>query len=213
MKVLITESQNKRLFEGRYINIPMDNDASVELWDSGERFDLESIVIPKQLRGQGYGTEIMNKIIKLADDESKPIYLTPDTSFGGSSFKRLVSFYKRFGFVKNDDKSVTKHFMVRYPQVKKNTKKQYIGQCDTLRRGNEQNEEYWQQMMSNKQKIDFNQFINGVDMDRLLDDGETTQEFIQDLINSDPSTSAYVSNWGNKETYFIQTAGFEFIFV
>jgi predicted GNAT family N-acyltransferase len=118
MKILITESQYTKLLEGKYVDLSIDNDISVDLWDSGERFDLESIVLPKQLRGQGYGTEIMNKIVNLADKESKPIYLTPDTSFGGSSFKRLVNFYKRFGFVKNDDKSVTKHFMVRYPNKK-----------------------------------------------------------------------------------------------
>jgi hypothetical protein len=102
-----------------------------------------------------------------------------------------------------------KLFEGKYSRVKK----QYIGQCDTLRRGNEQNEDYWQQMMSNKQKINFNRFIDGVDMNRLLEDDETPKGYIKDLIRGDPSTSAYVSNWGDKETYFIQTAGFEFIFV
>jgi len=115
MKILITETQYKKLTEGNYVNLPVNDDVKIDLWDSGDRLDLESIVIPKELRGQGYGTEIMKMITKLSDQEQKPIYLTPDTSFGGTSFKRLVSFYKRFGFNKNDDKSVTKHFMVRYP--------------------------------------------------------------------------------------------------
>ena len=213
MKILITESQYSILMEGNYVNLPIGDDISVELWDNGDRLDLESIVIPKKLRGQGYGTEIMKMIIELSDKEQKPIYLTPDTSFGGTSFKRLVSFYKRFGFVKNDDKSVTKHFMVRYPQKPKINKKQYIGQCDTLRKMGEQNESYWQTMMSNKQKITFEEFMNGVDMNKLLDDDENPIDFIKDSVNSDSTTTAYVSNWGDKETYFLQTAGFEFIFV
>lgn len=115
MRILITESQYMKLMEGNYVNLPVSDDVAVELWDSGDRLDLESIVIPKESRGQGYGTEIMRMITNLSDQEQKPIYLTPDTSFGGTSFKRLVNFYKRFGFIKNDDKSVTKHFMVRYP--------------------------------------------------------------------------------------------------
>jgi hypothetical protein len=92
-------------------------------------------------------------------------------------------------------------------------KKQYIGQCDLLRRKCDSNEEYWHDMMKNKEKILFSDFINKVDMTQMIDADETPEQFIKDAVRSDFETSAYVSNWGDKECMFLQTAGFEFIFV
>lgn len=92
-------------------------------------------------------------------------------------------------------------------------KKQYIGQCDTLRRACEENEEYWHLMMKNKRKISNNVFINRVDMSPILDDGEKPEQFIGDAMRQDPEGGAYESNWGDKHCMFFQTAGFEFIFV
>lgn len=92
-------------------------------------------------------------------------------------------------------------------------KKQYIGQCDTLRRTCDQNEAFWHEMMKNKQKISFKTFLKNVDFQKLLDDGETAESYIKDALRTDSETAAYVSNWGDKEAMFLQTAGFEFIFV
>lgn len=92
-------------------------------------------------------------------------------------------------------------------------KKQYIGQCDLLRRKCDSNEEYWHDMMKNKKRIFFSDFINKVDMQQMLDEDETPEQYIKDAVRSDFETAAYVSNWGNKECMFLQTAGFEFIFV
>jgi GNAT superfamily N-acetyltransferase len=116
MKILITESQYKILTEGRFVDFQLDNDEiTLEVWDSGERLDLESIIIPKHLRKMGYGTKTMKMVTDYADNMNKPIFLTPDTSFGGTSIKRLIEFYKKFGFEKNNDKSLSKHYLVRYP--------------------------------------------------------------------------------------------------
>jgi len=92
-------------------------------------------------------------------------------------------------------------------------KKRYIGQCDMLRRKSDENEQYWHTMMKNRKKIPFNTFISNVDMSEMLDSDENPKTYIQDALKTDPETATYVSSWGNKEAMFLQTAGFEFIFV
>ncbi len=114
MKITITESQYNKLMEG-FVNIPVDEDIALELWEDEKKLELSSIVIPKHLRGQGKGTEVMNKVIEYSEEVNKPIYLTPDTNFGGTSINRLKRFYRRFGFTKNTDQEVS-HSMVRYPK-------------------------------------------------------------------------------------------------
>ena len=93
-------------------------------------------------------------------------------------------------------------------------KKHFIGQCDVLRKKCSENEDNWEEMMKNKKKISFNTFLSNVDFTPILDDEEESpKQYIQDALRSDPETSTYISNWGNKECFFFQTAGFEFIFV
>jgi hypothetical protein len=117
MKIQITEGQYKRLVEG-YVQFPIDNEITLEVWEDNNKLELSSIVIPKKYRGQGKGTEIMNMVIDYSDKVNKPLYLTPDTSFGGTSINRLKRFYRRFDFTKNDNYEV-KHSMVRYPKETK----------------------------------------------------------------------------------------------
>ncbi len=91
--------------------------------------------------------------------------------------------------------------------------KQYIGQCNVLRGKCTDNEKYWQDMVKNKRPIPFNVFIKNVDIYAILDEGETPQTYIKELLISDPSTKSYISTWGNDEAMFLETHGFEFIFV
>ena len=60
MKIVITESQYNRLMEG-YVNFPVDEDITLEVWEDKNKLELSTIVIPKHLRGQGKGTEIIHK--------------------------------------------------------------------------------------------------------------------------------------------------------
>lgn len=92
-------------------------------------------------------------------------------------------------------------------------KKQYLGQCDLLRHASNENEAKWHEMMNNKQPISFIKLINSVEMSSMLDDDEEPSQYIKDALREDPETSAYISNWGNNECMFLQTAGFEFIFI
>jgi len=65
---------------------------------------LNSIIIDKEARGQGVGSDVMEQIISYADKEGKQVQLTPalkDDYQGTTSQSRLKKFYKRFGFVEN----------------------------------------------------------------------------------------------------------------
>ena len=50
--------------------------------------------------GQGNATAFMNDLVAAANENGKTIALSPSGDFGGNT-KRLVDFYKRFGFVQN----------------------------------------------------------------------------------------------------------------
>ena len=86
---------------------------SLDLWDNGEYLTLSRIVISKEQRGSGIGTDAMARIIDFADKYSKDIRLTPSKDFGATSVARLQKFYKGFDFVKNKDYKY-KDTMVRY---------------------------------------------------------------------------------------------------
>lgn len=117
MNIVLTENQLEKIIktlnEGRYLDVNhlVDEDVSLEVWDNGDYLELQTIIIPKENRKKGLGTEIIQKLIHYANDVKKDIYLTPDTTFGGTSFERLVKFYKRIGFKKNKDFSKS-HYMV-----------------------------------------------------------------------------------------------------
>jgi predicted GNAT family N-acyltransferase len=113
MKIKITEQQYKNISE-HYVKFPIDDDIVLEVWEDDNKLELSSIVIPKEYRKMGKGSEIMDMVCSYADNVNKPIYLTPDTSFGGTSTSRLKRFYGRFGFKRNRNYEVN-HSMVRYP--------------------------------------------------------------------------------------------------
>ena len=121
MRILITESQYSKLIED-YVDFPIDKtqeevtqQIGLDVWEDDEKLELEFIWIPKESRGMGKGTEIMQMVCDYADKKQKPLYLTPDISFGGSSIDRLKRFYRKFGFTKNKNHKVS-HSMVRYPK-------------------------------------------------------------------------------------------------
>jgi GNAT superfamily N-acetyltransferase len=104
-----------KLLEGNYLDFGMEReDVSFEVWNNGDRLELGLIYIPVELRKKGLAKKLMEKLINYADGKKLPIYLTPTNEYG-SNLQRLVQFYKKFGFVKNLDKSKTKHLMVRMP--------------------------------------------------------------------------------------------------
>lgn len=91
---------------------------SLDIYENATSLILSKIVLNKEARNSGKGTEIMNDLIKYADANKQIIALTPASDFGGNK-NRLVQFYKKFGFKAN--KGQYKHFgfkddMIRYPR-------------------------------------------------------------------------------------------------
>jgi predicted GNAT family acetyltransferase len=79
---------------------------------------LGKIVVPKEQRGQGVGTAVMNDLVRQADEAGAMVTLTPAADFGGN-VNRLREFYKRFGFVENKGKNkdfAVSDRMYRVPQ-------------------------------------------------------------------------------------------------
>lgn len=89
-------------------------DLSIQYSRINNAIIISKIVVPKDKRGTGIGTDAMREIIKFADNYKLPILLTPSSDFGGSK-NRLISFYKNFGFIPNKN-SEYNETMVRLPK-------------------------------------------------------------------------------------------------
>lgn len=76
----------------------------LSLSGTGNNVTLNKIIIPEDQRGQGAGTQVMQRVIDWADQNGKTVALTPSKDFGGS-VPRLKSFYKQLGFVENKGKN------------------------------------------------------------------------------------------------------------
>lgn len=75
-------------------------DSLVSYWNVADVLTLHKLVVPKEQRGHGLGTEFMKELTAFADSQKLTIVLTPDKVYGGS-VSRLKKFYKEFGFVEN----------------------------------------------------------------------------------------------------------------
>lgn len=78
----------------------------VDFWltQRGDIATLDRVVVPKEMRGQGVGSEFMAELVKAADADGARIGLTPSSDLGGNK-ARLTEFYKRYGFVPNKGKN------------------------------------------------------------------------------------------------------------
>jgi len=81
----------------------------------------------------------------------------------------------------------------------------YIGQCDKLRRSG--CEEAWQEMVKSRSQVSLEEFSSKVDWSSFTD-----EESVEEFGLGDPDLSYYKSTWYGLPCYFIQHAGFEFIF-
>jgi len=78
------------------------DDAGIKhsIFESGDLITVSKIIVPESERGSGKGTAAMQALVDYADAAGKHIALSPSGDFGGNK-KRLVQFYRRFGFVEN----------------------------------------------------------------------------------------------------------------
>ena len=105
--------------KNKYSNVDLD------VYNDPKGLTLSKIVVSEGVRSEGIGSNVMNDLIKYADENNKPIALTPDNSFGGSK-TRLESFYKKFGFKENKGRNKDFAFretMIRQPKVSQEKRK------------------------------------------------------------------------------------------
>jgi len=97
----------------KYPNVVLDVFES----PSKKEISLDRIIVPKEDRNKGVGTDIVNEVTRYADSKGYRINLTPSSDFGGNKAK-LTQFYKGFGFVENKGKNKdfsTRELMYRLP--------------------------------------------------------------------------------------------------
>lgn len=91
------------------------------LHEKDNRLSIDNMVVKKEYRNQGIGSQILNDIIAYADKNGKTITLTPTSEYGTK--EKLKKWYKSNGFVENKGRHTDFTFrdtMYRLP--KSNTK-------------------------------------------------------------------------------------------
>ena len=79
---------------------------------------LSQIVVPKAVRSKGIGSAFMQELTDIADKHNHRVVLSPSSDFGGTK-SRLISFYKKHGFVENKGKNkdyTVSETMIRDPK-------------------------------------------------------------------------------------------------
>lgn len=81
--------------------------SKLNIYEFEDKISIDLIVVKE--KNSGYGSKLMKDICDYADKQKKTIILSPSDEFGGNK-KRLIEFYKRFGFVENKGKN--KEFLI-----------------------------------------------------------------------------------------------------
>lgn len=76
--------------------------STINIYEFDNKISID-LIITKE-KNTGAGTALMNEVCEYADKNNKIIILSPSDEFGGNK-KRLIEFYKRFGFVENKGKN------------------------------------------------------------------------------------------------------------
>jgi len=105
-------------FDGLIDQLIEEHDIDLDVYDYDDYIIISRIVVPKNKRNEGIGTEVIEKILEYADDNDKDVFVTPTSDFGGS-MTRLTKFYKSFGFVPNKGKY--RDFRTRETMIRKNS--------------------------------------------------------------------------------------------
>ena len=75
---------------------------TINIYEYNNKISIDLIIVKE--KNSGEGTKLMKDICEYADKSKKIIILSPSDEFGGNK-KRLIQFYKRFGFVENKGKN------------------------------------------------------------------------------------------------------------
>jgi len=92
--------KDRKIIEGIEDELSSKYQIELDIYEFPTHIELKRIIVPKELRGQGIGTNVIKDLIQYAQSIKKPIFTTPSSSFGGNE-SRLTKFYKSFGFKSN----------------------------------------------------------------------------------------------------------------
>ena len=87
----------------------------IKEFQSSKRANVTRIVVSEEMRNQGIGTELMNRLCAYADSQGVLLDLCINP-YGDLNYEQLVQFYSKFGFVKYEDTEV----YYRIPKINKN---------------------------------------------------------------------------------------------
>lgn len=100
-KEFIELNESKKDLE-KIKNKYLDNIEIFNVYEFKDKISIDLIKVKEEKLGTG--TSIMKDLCVYADKTKKIIILSPSDEFGGNK-KRLIEFYKRFGFVENKGKN------------------------------------------------------------------------------------------------------------
>lgn len=105
----------------KYRNIIQDLKLEYCVDNRGDYIYLVLINIKKSKRESGYGSIVLNEVIKIADEYNVRIRLWATDGYG-SEIKRLYRFYRRHGFiaVKNNISGHMQYYPDKLVKIKKN---------------------------------------------------------------------------------------------
>lgn len=85
--------------------------AKLTFSESRNAYSLDTVLVPAKFRSQGIGTELIKRLLILADGQQKDVFLSarPIGSSSEDQLARLVSYYEGFGF-----STIDKGFSVVY---------------------------------------------------------------------------------------------------
>ncbi len=79
-----------------------DNDqAKLRFSESGQEIKIETIIVPASCRGQGIGSQLMQRVIECANLSGKDVLVSARPLGGRTNpqrLERLVRFYRKLGF-------------------------------------------------------------------------------------------------------------------
>jgi GNAT superfamily N-acetyltransferase len=86
-------------------NLALPKLADLHIWRTPTHIEIDRLVVKKEWRNQGVGTETVRAITQWAKRRELKVYLTAEPLLG-STKTRLLKFYKRMGFAQNRDARV-----------------------------------------------------------------------------------------------------------
>ena len=115
-QVSFAQSNNLNKYSQEKLNLSSiiqkwrDQGITLDVWENNRKnlILLDKIIVPKERRKQGIGSQILQELTNYADSVGKRIELSlavKGDNFGTTSRGRLVDFYSRFGFKENKGKN------------------------------------------------------------------------------------------------------------